>query len=29
MSHGGFKVTELTSDKLDRVQRNPTFGKVK
>ena len=28
MSHGGFKVTELTADKLDRVQRNPTFGKV-
>ncbi|CAO0792084.1 unnamed protein product [Mucor circinelloides] len=28
MSHGGFKVTELTADKLARVQRNPTFGKI-
>jgi D-lactate dehydrogenase (cytochrome) len=27
MAHG-FKVTELTSEKLHRVQRNPSFGKI-
>jgi hypothetical protein len=28
MAHG-FGVTELTADKLERVQRNSSFGKVK
>lgn len=28
MSAHGFKLTELTCDKIDRVKRNPSFAKA-